>query len=99
MSQTAQLTLISSGSMPLKPLVEAALRSELKMIELSLSRTQDNLQQFEQKYQMTTADFYRCLTEDELTETLDFIEWVGEYKTHLKLKEKQQTLQEIQFAD
>ena len=99
MSQTAQLTLISSGSAPLKPLVEAALRSELKMVKLSLSRTQDNLQRFEQTYQLTTVDFYRRLTSDELTETLDFIEWVGEYKTLLKLKEKQQTLQEIQFAD
>ena len=48
---------------------------------------------------MSSAEFYRRLTEDELPETLDFIEWAGEYKTLQRLQEKHQTLQEIQFAN
>lgn len=99
MTQSTQLTLISPSGVPIKNLVESALHSELKMIKLSLSRTERNLQAFEQKYGMSTADFYRRLTEDELQETLDFIEWAGEYKTLLRLQQKRQALQEIQFAD
>ena len=47
---------------------------------------------------MSTPEFYRRLIEDKLQESLDFIEWAGEYKTLLKLQEKRQALQEIQFA-
>jgi hypothetical protein len=99
MAQAIQLTLVSPSGVPIKSLIESALRSELKMIELSLKRTERNLQVFEQEYGMSTSDFYRRLTEDELQETLDFIEWAGEYKTLLRLQEKRQVLQEIQFAD
>jgi len=99
MAQQVQVTLVSPSGIPIRALVESALRSELKMIELSLGRTERNLQAFEQKYGMSSAEFYRRLTEDELPETLDFIEWAGEYKTLQRLQEKHQTLQEIQFAN
>lgn len=98
MTQSVQVTLVSPSGAPIKSLVESAIRSELKMVELSLSRTEHNLQVFEQKYKLKTADFYQRLINDELQETLDFIEWAGEYKTLLRLKQKRQTLQEIQFA-
>jgi len=99
MSQQAQVTLVSPSGVAIRPLVESALRSESRMIELGLARTQRNLQDFEQKYGMNTPEFYRRLVEDELQESLDFIEWAGEYKTLLKLQEKRQALQEIQFAN
>lgn len=99
MIQQTQITLISPSGVSIRVLVESALRSELKMIELSLGRIERKLQDFEQKYSMHTTEFYRRLTEDELEESLDFIEWVGEYKTLLRLQQKKQILQEIQFAD
>ena len=98
MAQQAQVTLVSPSGVAIRPLVESALRSESKMIELGLARTQRNLREFEQKHGMSTPEFYRRLVEDELQESLDFIEWAGEYKTLLKLQEKRQALQEIQFA-
>ncbi len=99
MTQQAQVTLFSPSGVPIRALVESALRSELKMIDLSLGRTQRNLQNFEQKYGMNTLEFYRRLTEDELQESLDFIEWAGEYKTLLRLQAKRQALQDIQFVN
>ncbi len=99
MGQQAQVTLVSPSGVAIRPLVESALRSESKMIELGLARTQRHLRDFEQKYGMNTAEFYRRLVEDELQESLDFIEWAGEYKTLLKLQEKRRALQEIQFAN
>ncbi|MBN1889363.1 MAG: hypothetical protein JW850_15315 [Thermoflexales bacterium] len=99
MSQFAQVTLVSPGGAPIRTLVESALHSELKMIQLSLAHTERNLQAFEIKYNMNTSDFYRRLTDGEIQETLDFIEWVGEYKTLTRLQKKYRDLQEIQFAD
>ncbi len=99
MAQQIQVTLVSPSGAPIKGLVESALRSELKMIELSLGKVERVLKAFEQKYGMNTIEFYRRLTEDELKETLDFIEWAGEYKTLLRLQEKRRALQEIQFAN
>ena len=99
MGQQAQVTLVSPSGVAIRPLVESALRSESKMIELGLARTQRNLRDLEQKYGMNTSEFYRRLVEDELQESLDFIEWAGEYKTLLKLQEKRRALQEIQFAN
>jgi len=97
--QHVQLTLASSEEIPLKALLESAMRSESKMIQLSLARTERNLRKFEQQYGMLTAEFYRQLTTDELQETLDFIEWAGEYKTLLRLLKKYQALQEIRFVN
>ena len=37
--------------------------------------------------------------QDELTETLEFAEWIGEYHLLERLREKADTLREIQFAD
>ena len=99
MAQVAQITLISPSGVSIKNLVKSALHSELRMIELSLKRTRHNLRDFEQKYGMSTSEFYQKLTDDDIQETLDFIEWTGEYKTLGKLQNKLQTLQEIQFAD
>jgi hypothetical protein len=98
MVQQAQVTLVSPSGVAIRPLLESALRSESKMIELGLARTRRILRDFEQRYGMSTPEFYRRLVEDELQESLDFIEWAGEYKTLLKLQEKRQALQEIQFA-
>lgn len=99
MPQQVQVILVSPSGAPIRALVESALRSELKMIELSLGQVERNLQAFEQKHGMSTTEFYRHLTEDEVQETLEFIEWAGEYKTLLRLQEKRRALQEIQFAN
>ena len=99
MLSEAQVTLISPSGVAIKPMVESALRSELRMIELGLKQTMLHLQEYETQYGMTSDEFYRALTYDELQETLDTIEWAGEYKTWQRLQAKRQTLMEINFAN
>ena len=43
---------------------------------------------------MTTAEFLRRFTRDDLGETLDFIEWDGEVKTLELLEEKKALFEE-----
>lgn len=43
-------------------------------------------------------EFYHRLCSDELEETLDFVEWAGEYKTLSLLREKYQTLKDVEIC-
>jgi hypothetical protein len=94
----ATLTLVSTRDHPLQPLVEAALTNELRLLEASMQRTGDHLLEFEQTHHMTTAEFVSRYENDELPETLEFAEWMGEYRLLARLQEKAETVREIQFA-
>jgi hypothetical protein len=48
---------------------------------------------------MTTAEFVQRYEADELEETLEFIEWVGEYRLREHLRDKAKMLREIRFAN
>jgi len=95
----AELTLISPRQRQLKPLVEAALQNELRLLEAGIRRTEQRLQEFEAQYELPSAEFVRRYTQDELEETLEFAEWIGECRLLERLREKADVLQEIQFAD
>jgi len=62
-------------SVLLKPLVESAIRSQLKSITHGIKRTQERLQSFEQKYSLSTAEFERRFKAHTISESLDFIDW------------------------
>ena len=44
---------------------------------------EDFLDEYEQKYQMTSEEFYRKYHAGELEEHWDFIDWIGQYETKL----------------
>jgi len=94
----AKLTLVSTRDHPLQPLVEAALANELRLLEAGIQRTEQRLSEFEQKHQMSTEEFVARYENDELSETFDFAEWIGEHRLLARLREKADTVREIQFA-
>ena len=77
----AELILVSPRQRLLRPLVEAALQNGLRLLETGIRRTQQRLSAFETRYGLSTAEFLRRYENDELQETLDLAEWVGEYRT------------------
>jgi hypothetical protein len=93
------LKLTSSRETSLRPLVEAALQNELRILQAGIRRTEQRVQAFEAQYQMASAEFLRRYENDELPETLDVAEWIGEQRMLTRLREKAATLQEIQFAN
>jgi hypothetical protein len=97
--EMSTLTLVSPRNHPLQPLVEAALAKELNFLEAAIQRTKQRLDEFEQKYQMTTKEFVTRYENDEFTETLEFDEWIGEYRLLARLQEKVEMVREIQFAN
>ena len=93
------IRLISKRDRQIKPLVEAALANELRLLETGIRQTKERLQEFEKKYQMLTQDFIFRYENDEFEETMDFVEWIGESRLLKCLREKAETLMDIQFAN
>jgi len=82
----------------LRPLIEAAMRTQLRVIETGIRRTERRLHDFERQYNMSSEAFYHRLTQDQIEETLDTIEWAGEYQTWLRLQQQYETLLGAQIA-
>ena len=95
----AALTLTSPRQRPLRPLVEAAIQNELRLLQAGIRRTEQRLQAFEDMYDFSTEEFLRRYRNDELPETLDYAEWVGEHRLLKRLNDKANTLQDIHFAN
>ena len=93
------LRLVSTRKRQLKPLVEAAIANELRLLEAGVRRTEKRLHEFEEKYNLGTQKFISCYENDELEETLDFAEWIGEFKMLTRLREKVDTLRDIRFEN
>jgi hypothetical protein len=83
----------------LRPLVEAALNNELGILQAGIQRTEQRLRAFETQYGRTSEDFIQCYENDDLPETMEFVEWVGEYRLRERLGEKAEIFQEIRFAN
>jgi hypothetical protein len=93
-----QVTITSEAQASLKPLVEAAIRRELRVVEHGIQRTRERLDAFEKQYDMTSQEFERRFGAAELKESLDFIEWWGEIKTLQLLEDQQRALENVRIA-
>jgi len=93
-----QIIITTDTQIALKPLIESALRSELRMLELSLQRTSQRLRTFEARYGLTSEEFERRFNAGEVEESLDFIEWAGEIKTYRLLDSHRQALQGVRLT-
>jgi hypothetical protein len=47
-----------------------------------------SLVSYEQRYQMSSADFYGRYQKGEMGDSADFVEWAGDYQHYLQLKEE-----------
>lgn len=92
-----ELTLISSNATSIKPSVEAALHNEVCLLEAGLRQTQHRLHQFEEQYGMATDEFIKKQADNGIQETLETIEWLGEYRMVQRIQEKIDALKGIQF--
>ena len=93
------IKLVSKGKRQLKPLVEAALANQLRLLQAGIRQTEERLKQFENQFQMNTQDFISRYENDEIEETLDKGEWIGEARLLKRLQEKAETIRDIRFEN
>ena len=71
----------------------------MRLLQAGIRRTGQRLGEFEARYQMQTSEFVRRYENDELEETLDFAEWIGECRLMDRQQEKLEALRGIRIAD
>ena len=91
-----QLTIKTRDRAALKPVLQSAISNEKKMLALGLERTRQRLAEFEQKLGMSSAEFERRLTANELEETVEFTDWRLEIGALRLLESQYEALQEAQ---
>jgi len=95
----SQLTLLSGHNWPLKSLVQSALANELRLLDAGIQQTEERLKAFENKFQLTTAEFIPRFESNQIAETVELAEWVGEHRLLERLREKAEVLRGIEFAN
>jgi hypothetical protein len=77
----------------LRPLLKTALQHETGRLAHSIKRTRARLETFEKQFGMQSEEFERRFEANELSETLDFIDWLMEIQALRLLDEQRQALQ------
>ena len=92
-----QLTMTVDSPVAIKPLVESAIRRELKVLAFGIARTEERLKGFEARYDMSSIEFEQRFNAGEIGDDTDFIEWAGEIDVYALLQKKQQALQDAKL--
>lgn len=79
-------------------LVSVAIEHEKIRLELSLRTANRRLAPFEQKYHITSDEFYQTMAAEDLDGGDDeYIQWAGEYELRERLRERLEQLRGLQY--
>jgi len=83
----------------LRRLISERVTERLSFLEAGIGRTEERLQKFERKYQLSTEEFLGRFAHDEIQHSLDFDEWIGESRMLAHLLEQKSQIQGIEFVN
>lgn len=83
----------------LRSFVESVLDIEIQSMEDGLRRTRERIHAFEAHYGLSTAEFLDRYRRNQIDETLETIEWVGESRMERHLLTKLHHLRGIRVVD
>ncbi len=95
----AEIKLRSKNPDSLRRIIQSALSERLQSVKTGIKRTEERLQEFETKYQLSTEEFITRFNNDEIAYSFDFDEWIGEYRMLAHLQETKESIEEIDFVD
>ncbi|MGL5941948.1 MAG: hypothetical protein ACRC2S_16560 [Waterburya sp.] len=95
----AELKLRAKDPYSLRQIIQSALSERLHSIEAGIKRTEERLQEFETKYQLSTDEFIRRFNNDELSHSFDFDEWIGEFRMLAHLRKTKEAIEEVEFVN
>ena len=76
-------------------IMRQALNRERKLLQAALQRTQENLQQFEKRYNMDSANFFGLFQTGKTDDRNDYIDWAGEYQIFQSIRNKLECAKEL----
>jgi len=93
-----QVIVKSATASHVKPLIQAALDHELRILKIGMEKTTRNLHQLEQQFGMNSQQFYQEFQAGNMGDEMEYIKWAGEYETFLQLQQDYAELQEIHLC-
>jgi len=91
----AEIVIRTGKPESIMPVLDSAIRNQLKLLKTSINRTKSRISSFEQKYNMSTEQFMQKIREGMDNDNLDFVEWIGETKILKRLEDSAPTLEEV----
>lgn len=95
----SDIRLVSEGERELKPLVQAALANELRLIEAGIRQAERKIENYEKQYGISTQEFISGYENDDREDTMEAAEWIGEYRLLGRLREKAEILRDIRIEN
>lgn len=83
-----EIVIKTTAEESLKPLVEVAIRNQLKSLQHGIRRTKERIAEFEQRAGFDSTEFERKLQAGEIEENMETIDWNMELAA-LRLLERQ----------
>jgi len=96
-SSKQPLTIFCSDTELMQGFIACAIEQSVGQLLVSIPRLEQEIQEFETKYGMSSAEFLRRYREDEIPETLETIDWCFSCRQHEYLCHKLQLLREASF--
>jgi len=92
----AKIVLESSKPDKAVKVIKEVLETETLRIKYSLKLAKERLKRFEKKYNISSDKFIKNWTAEDLKgKDMEYVEWAGEYRLFLKLKENLTVLRSI----
>ena len=80
-------------------IVQAAISSEVKRLEIGLHRTERKIARFEKEYNVSSDVFQRDFTAEDMKKgDQEYIEWAGEIKVRERISRDLNNLKGIQYV-
>jgi hypothetical protein len=90
---------IESNQANVPQIVKSAIWTEIKRLEIGLSRTEKEIRRFEDKYRVDSETFLRRYTAEDLSgQDEEYIRWAGELRIRERILEDLGKLKEIEYV-
>jgi hypothetical protein len=90
---------ISSDQKGVSSLVKSAISAEIKRMEIGLNKTEQEIEKYENKYQVNSTVFLKDFTAEDLKEgDSEYIKWAGEIKLKERILDDLSKLKDIEYV-
>jgi hypothetical protein len=92
-----EIVIKANANESLKPLVEVAIRNQLKALQHGIIRTKERLAEFETRAGISSDEFEKKLQDGKLEETVETIDWNMELAALRLLENQYRTLSDARI--
>jgi hypothetical protein len=92
-----EVVIKTNANEALKPLVEAAIRNQLKALQHGINRTKERILEFEKRVGISSEELEKKMQAEEIDETIETIDWNMELAALRLLEGQYQSLHEAKI--